>query len=280
MQMSSHLPSPVRPTENTLTINVTHEMLEVIHEDFPETVAVSPTREAENDYGYDTAMDWAWAKAVAFQFKRPFEETGTIQNRNGTEGRVKFEADPEQLETLQNRYREREAFLTLPLVRDRREMPDNLGETVFVDVHGIEPSNPSRIYVKEDWRPECTSSSSRDFHHSDSGNWCVFSNLTSEFSFTIGNFRPGSLCDSYRPTVHVKYDSGVATVHPEYVYTWSQLWKGIQECKLGRVLRAANEEWLDGEKQLPKGSGNKTVIVLQTDSLPDGIDWHFKPRIQ
>lgn len=149
--MASHLPDGNPPTENTLTINITHEILSIVHRIFPKAVAVSPTRQDESKYGYDVAADWKFAKSLAFQYKRPQAETGSIQGLNLHDHYVKFPANSDQWETLKDNFEPGEAFLALPNVRDRADMPGNLHrDTIFIDVHALNVSNPTLLYAS-DW---------------------------------------------------------------------------------------------------------------------------------
>lgn len=152
--MSHRLPSGRPPTENTLTVNITSEILDDVQEVFEEAVVTSPTRRRENHYGYDTAMDWGWAKAFALQYKRPSEDTGGIQG--GPSGQyIKFSANDEQIRKLRGAYRPEEAFLVLPTVQRRSSMPDNLKrDTVFIDVHGITVKEPTLIYIPPNHGPD------------------------------------------------------------------------------------------------------------------------------
>jgi len=266
--MRTGLPSPNHPSENTLTVNITHEQLKIFeHYGFDEVVAVSPTRVKESDYAYDVAMDWDWAKAFIQQFKRPFAETGSIQNKKGTDGHVKFELNEEQIKKLKNAYDEGQAFLTFPLVRDRRKMPDNLSDTIFVDVHGMEMQSPTIAYIHRDWDT---------IYKSKSRNFRVPSPLP-EINHTFYNAKSGlEKCywpdkGGLLPAVHINADDGIETVSPTMVKTWKHLLDELLSCESGILLRGAGDRiYLRQEEPY---SPSASVVVFGGNQLPEEIDW-------
>jgi len=266
--MRTGLPSPNHPSENTLTVNITHEQLkEFESHGFDEAVAVSPTRVKESDYAYDIAMDWNWAKVFIQQFKRPFEETGSIQNKKGTERHVKFEIDEEQIKKLKDAYDEGQAFLTFPLVRDRHRMPNNLSDTVFVDVHGIPMQSPTIAYIHNNWR---------EILKPRSGNLPkrrCFSDIKLAFYNTKSEMDKCYWHDEgcLIPAVHINTDDEVETVDPTMVKTWELLLEELLSCESGILLRGEGDRihFHQEEPYSPAAS----AVVFGGDQLPEGREW-------
>lgn len=131
------------PSENTLTVNITHRQLRSLDPPFSRLVAIAPTRVEEGAHrgssddpegGYDISLETA--KEVVFQHKRPF---GTTEHQ-GIEW-LKFDVDTEQCWALAEQYELGQAFLALPIVSSPEELPFCLGLTVFVDVHLVDHYN-------------------------------------------------------------------------------------------------------------------------------------------
>lgn len=114
------------PTENTLTLNVTHDVLDRLERTFTKISAFSPTRRMEKYLGFDVGL--YFAKGIVFQYKRP---TGT---RNG---KVKFSINEDQRHTLSTLFSRQEAFFALPNIRDPSNLPNGVSKTIFVDVKGV-----------------------------------------------------------------------------------------------------------------------------------------------
>lgn len=148
--MSDPLPAGEPPSENTLTINITHEMLEMIQDVYPHSVVVSPTRHDEGEqYGYDVSYDWRWGKTIGLQLKPPQNGLGGIQipGRGVSDSKVvKFGLYGEQLDDLHRWYDEQQAFYALPPVLERRNLIDRLADTVFIDVTAI-PEDTTLVYI-------------------------------------------------------------------------------------------------------------------------------------
>jgi len=128
------------PTENTLTVNSTHQMLSDLEGTFSHLTAISPTREMENVLGYD--INLPLLKSTVFQYKRPYTAKNDSERR--------FSVNSDQWRTLISQYEPRQAFFALPEVIQATNLPNSLEDrTVFVDVWGLKP-NTSLIYVPQD----------------------------------------------------------------------------------------------------------------------------------
>jgi hypothetical protein len=123
------------PSENTLELNVTHEMLTELDGIFGRKIAKSPTRVAESDLGFDVQL--SFARRVQFQYKRPQGETSRG---------VTFAINGDQVSTLRMRDPERVAYLVCPMVLREDNLPGAIHRTAFIDVHAVN-TNTSRIYV-------------------------------------------------------------------------------------------------------------------------------------
>lgn len=263
--MSSGLPPSDPPSENTLTINISHEQLSILEDlGFEEVVSVAPTRLKEGDYAYDVAMDWKWAKVYYQQFKRPSDETGTIQNRKYTDGQVKFDVDSDQVDKLQKLYDEGVAFLTFPLVRSRDQMPGNLNQTIFVDVHGIKANDPTIAYIHDKWD---------DLYKSDLILPCLHKNYNAEIrpenSKVIKSYI--SKDRSIIPAVHVNADNGISTVHPDYIMKWGQLLSNLLSCDCGNLLRMSDDiGYIQNDEE---ESSYARAMVFGGEKLPNIANW-------
>lgn len=123
------------PSENTLELNVTHEILNDLEPLFGRVTAKSPTRVDEGDLGYDVQL--SFALRTQFQYKRPQTET----NRG-----VSFKVNGQQVSTLRMRDPTRTAFLTCPIALREDEIPGAIERTAFVDVNAVS-SKTSRLYI-------------------------------------------------------------------------------------------------------------------------------------
>lgn len=123
------------PSENTLELNVTHEMLTDLEGAFGRTTAKSPTRVAENDLGFDVQL--SFALRVQFQYKRP--QTTTSRG-------VSFSINGDQVSTLRMRDPLRVAYLVCPIALREDEVPGSITRTAFVDVHAVNAFT-SRVYI-------------------------------------------------------------------------------------------------------------------------------------
>jgi hypothetical protein len=134
---SSQFPSGRPPSENTLTTNIVHELLLVLRRlGFDETAVINPSRDAEEEYGFDIGADWDYdiLKAFGLQFKSPTTPRSS--------GHVRFKMsddDGEQLDALCSNFSATgEAYYTLPVVLQRDDLPGQLHSTVFVDANAIQ----------------------------------------------------------------------------------------------------------------------------------------------
>lgn len=127
------------PTENTLTINATHHMLDDLEEKFSGPAALSPNRRMENILGYDTNLPML--KSIVFQYKRPY----TIKSDSDR----RFSVNRDQWRTLISLYEYNQAFFVFPEVVDAKDLEHALSRSVFIDVFGIR-RNTSLVYVPED----------------------------------------------------------------------------------------------------------------------------------
>lgn len=132
------------PSENTLTVNNTHQMLSHFEKSGPggfrHLVAFSPSRQWEKLRGYDIKLPTA--KSAVYQYKRPkIPEKGSVKS-----AQRRFSINQDQWETLTDLFDPGQAFFALPITLDEQRLPDCLDRTVFVDVHGILP-NTSLVYA-------------------------------------------------------------------------------------------------------------------------------------
>jgi len=118
------------PTENTLTLNVTHQLLKKIEKNFTNAVAFSPSRRMEKLRGYDVKLDFA--KCIVFQFKRP-----KLINLKTKKNPIRFHLNNDQLLVLQSNFSSNEAFFGLPLILSSSELKYAYRHTFYIDVHNI-----------------------------------------------------------------------------------------------------------------------------------------------
>lgn len=135
------------PSENTLTVNNTHQMLAYFEDPrsahFDHLVAFSPSRFWENLRGYDIRLPTL--KTTVYQYKRPkIPESGSITNTWR-----RFSIDADQWDTLTDLFEPGQAFFALPITLAEHRLDECLDRTAFVDVHGILP-NTSLVYVPPD----------------------------------------------------------------------------------------------------------------------------------
>lgn len=129
------------PTENTLTLNITHEMLTSLKPSFSRITAISPARRWENVKGYDVKLNFA--KVVVFQFKRP---CGRLRSSR----LIRFPLNGTQINTLSNLFNVNQAYIALPRVLDHptlyRHSGSLINRTIFIDVYGL-ASNMTTLYI-------------------------------------------------------------------------------------------------------------------------------------
>ena len=142
------------PTENTATVNLTHQQLSSLKPPFDRLVAIAPSRYQEgtlsptNDpRGYDVKLETA--KEIVFQHKSP---DNTVV-RDGKQW-LNYKVDMRQMKILFHHYSPREAFYALPATPQIRQLRDGLNRTIFVDVWPLYTKylktgkEISRIYVE------------------------------------------------------------------------------------------------------------------------------------
>jgi hypothetical protein len=142
------------PTENTVTVNLTHQQLDSLDPPFSRLVAIAPSRYQEgtlspiNDpRGYDIKLETV--KEIVFQHKSP---DNTVV-RDGKQW-LNYSVDMRQIQILFHRYNPREAFYALPATPQHRHIRDGLRRTIFVDVWPMYTKyletgkEISRIYVE------------------------------------------------------------------------------------------------------------------------------------
>lgn len=252
------------PTENTLTVNITHEILEDIQEVFGDTVAVSPTREEENEYGYDVSVDWDWMKIFALQFKT-FREKNPIRlnGSNTSKKYYKYPLKQKQHEQLRDHFSlPGMAFYVLPVFPTRDELsppilkPELLftrtsdnsfqgqkySRVFFIDIHDV-PVGATKISISTDVNTvEKVACYCKDREHH--------------------------------------------AIESENVSTWQDLWNGLLSCNKGLKTRHNGSETgllhdLIGSWDQPmenKSTGNdiqKTIrITIGADDLPkEASNW-------
>lgn len=254
--------SPERPpTENTLTANVIHEILDEIHDVFPDTIAVIPNRAEEKEDGYDASIDWPWHKIFALQFKSYQKKSKiNLEGSRTDEDYYKFKLDREQHEQLRRNFPlRRMAFYTLPVfpTRDSMELPlleQNLpyyptksGTTgphffspvIFIDVHDI-PLGATMISIS----------------------------------------RP-SENDDYRSAFSYCKDRRHHTIDHRKVLSWDDIWEGLLSCQMGTLIRRGGSKTgeladLVGSWEQPEGAypaddkmQDTMEIALRANELPD-----------
>ena len=252
------------PTENTLTVNITHEILDDIREVFPQTVAVTPTREEEKDYGYDISVDWQWMKTFALQFKT-FRNTGSIRlNESHTDNEYyKFKLDSQQHKQLIDHFPlHRMAFYVLPVFPTRDDLKPPLLESEiyyrYISNRELKHDERSRVFFV-------------DIHDVPLG-----STMISISTNAANYFQAVCYCQ----------DREHHTIHMKNVFTWEDIWNGLLGCRMGAKLRMDGEPTVDVhdiagswdqpiKKQTSKSKIQDTIrITLGTDSLPEeAVGW-------
>jgi len=138
------------PTENTLTLNVTHQLLKKVEKNFTNAVAFSPSRRMEKLKGYDVKL--SFCKFLVFQFKRPkFLNPATMMKR------IRFDLNSSQLFTLHRDFTQFDhAFFALPIVLNANELKYSYLNTFYIDINNILPNtsfidfvlNPNKLNFK------------------------------------------------------------------------------------------------------------------------------------
>lgn len=204
------LPNGTFPSENTLTMNVGYEMLNDLRSIYPETIAIVPTRDKEEDAGYDMAFDYDWWKSVALQFKSP-DSSGGTNIRSGSF--LKFTIDLEQFAGIAADYDSRNAFYVLPPIEERDSLHQSWVRTIFIDVYELADCvyrDPNS--VKSDKSRE----SARFVVPEAATDWDV-------------HRRPASVNSVYMTT-----ENGYESVPSDHIYYWSDIRADLLFGDIGR----------------------------------------------
>ena len=136
------------PTENTLTLNITHEMLTSVEPIFPKVTAISPARRWENVKGYDVKLNSV--KVVVFQYKRPYGIRRMRRFFRRPSKWIRFPLNGNQIHTLSILFNINQAYIALPRVLDHPTLYTHSGSlvnrTIFIDVYGL-TSNMTTLYI-------------------------------------------------------------------------------------------------------------------------------------
>lgn len=150
------LPAGNPPSESTLEMDITHDMVNEYRQIYPDTIALSPSRKMEggdDGLGYDVAQAHPWGRAVVFQYKSPnysdyylAAEVGRfrhlVDQSHPDDGQfIKFQVNLEQLDILQQNFDPDEAFYAIPAIIRRLSLPHAIEFTLFVDVHDFPNPN-------------------------------------------------------------------------------------------------------------------------------------------
>lgn len=239
------------PTENTLTINIVHEILQWKLLFFEEAVALSPTRKEEKELGYDIALDWA--KLYTLQFKQ-FNRNATgpiiLKGTRTTGDFLKYEIRKEQHQKLCDNYPIRGmAFFVIPFAKRRDALPGLLPNTVFIDVHDI-PVGTTKLSLPK---------------HG-------LSIFSTPLRYRMRRVKG--------PVYYCKDREH----HPlNKVYNWGEIWGNLLSCSQGFLLKEHGEtsslvEELSNElgrqeKDFSSRLQNVTEIVFGGNKLPEGVSW-------
>jgi hypothetical protein len=128
------------PTENSLTINNTHQMLSNFDTKNSQVAATSPSRRREKGHGYD--VQYTFVKRIQFQYKRPKYQ----HNSRG----LCFKINNDQVTTLRLRDARRIAYLACPYVTNQSQLKDTLSRTIFIDAQAVR-GNTTRLFIPEDY---------------------------------------------------------------------------------------------------------------------------------
>lgn len=246
------------PTENTLVVNGTHEILKDIRKVFENAVAVNPSRNEENDFGYDISIDWDWVKIFGLQFKS-FDTKAPIR-LNGRLTRTeyyKFNINKEQHEQLKYNFpHPRMAFYTLPVFPTRESLkPPLLEEKLlyyFFSDSGLEPVEFSRVFFVD----------------------------VQDIPKGVTKISISTNSTSFESTVCYCKDRAHHKIDYKDVFSWNDIWEGLLICQMGAKFRedgAETGEIYDIAGLLDQPTEEKandkiqdTVqIILGTDELPE-----------
>lgn len=142
------------PSENSLTLHATHDILSWLEERTDRTYAKSPSRinEGKQSGGFDVKHQTA--RAFHIQYKSIYNRRKTkFELHNGRKSidnpYYQFKLDLNQHNTLliHNEAIEH-GFYGLPLITDASNLPETLSETLFIDVYAIEIAT-KYLYVSQ-----------------------------------------------------------------------------------------------------------------------------------
>ncbi|WP_256392780.1 hypothetical protein [Natronoarchaeum rubrum] len=219
------------PSENTLTVNLTHQQLNRLNPPFGRLVAISPSRYEEGANtssnkpdGYDIKLETA--KEIVFQHKSP---DNTVV-RDGKQW-LNYKIDMDQLRILFHRYNPREAFYALPATPQHKQIQEGLDRTIFVDICAVyakyleQGEEVSRIYVEY-----CPGSS-------------TIPDVKTKFNTTKREM------DGY-PYRDLRSSNRIY----EEAITWKPIEKKLKSCKLGLPIRGIPPEtypYYESDRSLP-----------------------------
>lgn len=129
------------PSENSLVVNATHQILTRIRGPYNQTTAIAPTRYQEHQAGGGYDVELPLAMRLLFQYKAPKAEP----NRG-----VRFKLDTQQITTLATREPGEVAYYACPVVDSDNQLSDALTECYFIDVQAIEAGS-SQLYIPTDY---------------------------------------------------------------------------------------------------------------------------------
>jgi len=129
------------PSENSLVVNTTHQILNRIHGPYDQTTAIAPTRYQEHQAGGGYDVEHPFAMRLLFQYKAPRAET----NKG-----VRFKLDTQQITTLATREPGEVAYYACPVVDSDNQLSDALTKCYFIDAQAIEAGS-SQVYIPTDY---------------------------------------------------------------------------------------------------------------------------------
>lgn len=262
------------PSENTLTVNITHRQLQSLEPTFSRLVAIAPTRVEEGKHrssssdpegGYDISLQTA--KEVVFQHKRPYD----MVEHDDTDW-LKFDVDTDQCWALAEQYELGQAFLALPVVPTEAELQHSLTLTVFVDAHLVDYFNDPG------WMPPDGDSISTVY--------------VEQSPSLVDELRNGTdLADLDRelaPSVYLKSDTskwkmggpayknismqGFQSYGIDWAIAWEPLADYIQSCYYGVRIRG-------GERQSQTIELSDELRQFIPSELPESVEASYRNRI-
>lgn len=129
------------PSENSLVVNATHQLLSRIRGPYNRTTAIAPTRYQEHQAGGGYDVELPLAMRVLFQYKAP---------KAKPDRGVRFKLDTQQIATLVTREPGEVAYYACPLVDSDNQLSDALLNCYFIDAQAIEAGS-SQLYIPTDY---------------------------------------------------------------------------------------------------------------------------------